>query len=117
MHEMSLALEILENVQEQISAEVSGKVRVREIHLRIGRFSGVSVDALQFAFEMAKTGTPLESTHLHIHETPLVIFCTKCERETELDSPEFVCPECGSTDTEVVSGQEMIMESLIIEEH
>lgn len=116
MHEMSLALELLDNVREQLQAQEIPDAWVREIHLKIGEFSGVSVDALQFAFEMVRVGTQLESATLVIHQTPLVILCTKCEQETELDKPDFICPECGSTETMIISGQEMVMESLIVEE-
>lgn len=64
MHELSLAMSLLDGVQEECAAR--GGLRLRAIHLRIGALAGVSTDALSFAYELASAATPLAGTHLVI---------------------------------------------------
>lgn len=62
MHELSLAMSLLDGVQEECTAR--GGLRLRAIHLRIGSLAGVSADALSFAYELASADTPLAGTRL-----------------------------------------------------
>jgi Zn finger protein HypA/HybF involved in hydrogenase expression len=41
------------------------------LHVRVGPASGVVVEALRFAFDVAKVGTPIESVDLAIDERSL----------------------------------------------
>ena len=43
---------------------------------------------------------------------PAVIECRQCSMHTELDDPIFRCGACGSTETTVVSGDELFVTSL-----
>ena len=42
--------------------------------------------------------------------------CAGCEREWEIDFPDFRCPACGRAGVEVVSGNEFEVESIEVEE-
>ena len=53
MHELSIALSLLDLVEEE--AERRG-VRVAAVHVRLGPLSGVVRDALVSAFELAREG-------------------------------------------------------------
>ena len=50
MHELSIAEELLEIITARASQE--GIRKVEKINLRIGEFSGIMPDSLEFAFEM-----------------------------------------------------------------
>ena len=51
MHELSIAMSIVEFAQEE--AERRGSARVISVHLRLGAFSGVAKQALLSSYEMA----------------------------------------------------------------
>ncbi len=64
MHELSIALSIVDGVREE--AEKRGIASVGAVHLRLGPLAGVDRDALLFSYPMACEGTPLENSRLEI---------------------------------------------------
>lgn len=66
MHELSIALSIVDGVREE--AERRRYVHVEAIHLRLGSLSGVDKDALLFAYPIACEGTLLENSTLQIEQ-------------------------------------------------
>lgn len=56
---------------------------------------------------VGRAGVPLE-----VRAVPVVIECRQCSMHTELDDPIFRCGACGSTETTVVSGDELFVTSL-----
>jgi hydrogenase nickel incorporation protein HypA/HybF len=106
MHELSIALSILEGVAEE--AERQGGGRVYAIHLKLGPLSGVVKDALMFSYSLASEGTPFEESHLVIDEVPVVVFCPVCRLERHLPSIQhFCCAVCGAPTPEVLRGREL----------
>ena len=73
MHELSIALSILEGVEEEMQRHADA--RLVAVHLRIGPLSGVVKEALMSAYELACEQTPFASSHLVFEETPIVVFC------------------------------------------
>lgn len=67
MHELSIALNIVEIAEEELARH--GGERVRAVHLQIGSLSGVAADALRFSFGLACEGTPVEGSRLILEET------------------------------------------------
>jgi len=68
MHELSLALSLLEGIEAECASR--GGLRVRAVRLRLGARSGVSFDALEFAYTAACEGTPLAGSRLVAETTP-----------------------------------------------
>ncbi len=104
MHELSIALGILDIVTEE--AERHGG-RVATIHLKLGPLSGVVKEALLSAYGLAREGTTLEQAELIIEEIPLVAYCPACTVQHTLSSPLLCCPDCGGPTPDVVSGREL----------
>lgn len=67
MHELSIALSIIELAEEEV--ERQGEVRVDAVHLKLGRLSGVAREALQSCYDLACEGTTLAGSRLIIEET------------------------------------------------
>jgi hydrogenase nickel incorporation protein HypA/HybF len=106
MHELSIALSILEGAAEEVERQGGG--RVYAIHLKLGLLSGVAKDALIFSYNLACEGTPFEESRLVIDEVPVVVFCPECRAERHLDSIQhFCCAVCGSPTPDVVRGREL----------
>ena len=67
MHELSIALSIIDGVTEEL--EERGRPKLHAVHLRVGRLSGVVADALLFAYDVACVETPLAGSRLVIAES------------------------------------------------
>jgi hydrogenase nickel incorporation protein HypA/HybF len=114
MHELSIALSILDLAAEE--AERQGSGRVVAIHLRLGPLSGVVQDALRSAYELAREGTPLATADLVIEAVPLVGYCPACAGPRNLASPQqLCCPDCGGLTAEIISGRELEVTALEVE--
>jgi len=66
MHELSIALNIVEIAEEELTRH--GGERVRAIHLQLGPLAGVAREALLFSFGLACEGTPVEGSRLCIED-------------------------------------------------
>ncbi len=115
MHELSIALSIVEMAEEE--SDRRGGARVNAVHLKLGALAGVVKDALLSSYELACEGTGLQGSRLVIEEIPAVVFCPKCVACCTLDSVQwFVCPECRSPVSEVIHGRELQVVALEIQE-
>jgi hydrogenase nickel incorporation protein HypA/HybF len=114
MHELSIAISIVELAEEE--AECRG-VQINAVHLKLGAFSGVVKDALLSCYEMACENTPLQGSRLVVEDVPVVIFCPSCRGLRPLSSIQlFCCPECGTPCSEIVQGKELEVVALEIQE-
>lgn len=114
MHELSLARGVVELVEEHVPAE--RRADVRAVRLRAGALAGVVADSLQFCFEAVVAGTPLAAAHLEIESPPLRLGCGVCGARSELETLRLCCPACGSTAVEVLSGSELDVTEVELEE-
>src|ERR1700722_6093225 len=106
MHELSIALSIVEMAQEE--SERRGQAQVLAGHLRLGQLSGGVKEALLSSYEMACEATPLEGSRLLIEEIPVEVFCPRCEAPRLVDSIQwFCCPECGTPTANILRGKEL----------
>lgn len=113
MHELSVCLSLLEQVT-SIAAERSA-AKVTRIELNVGPLSGVEAELLRNAYPLAAAGTIAENAELIIHSAEIVVQCTSCDAETKATPNRLVCGQCGDFRTRVVSGDEMILQSLELE--
>ncbi len=115
MHELSIAMSIVEMAQEE--AERRGDVQIAAVHLRLGALSGVVKEALLSCYEVACENTPLEGSRLVIEDVPVVIFCPSCRARRSLSSLQlFCCSECGTPTSEIVQGKDLEVVALEIKE-
>jgi hydrogenase nickel incorporation protein HypA/HybF len=114
MHELSIAMSIVEVAQEE--AERRG-VQVDTVLLKLGAMSGVVKQALLSCYEMACENTSLQGSRLLIEEVPVIIFCPNCRAQRPLSSLQlFCCSECGTPCSEIVQGKELEVVALEVQE-
>ena len=115
MHELSIAMSIVELAEEEI--ERRGNIQIKTVHLKLGALSGVVKEALLASFEMACEGTSLAGSRLVVEDVPVVVFCSTCQARRPVSSMQlFCCAECGSPTGEIVEGKEIEVVALEIEE-
>ena len=101
MHELGIALQIVEAVSER-----SRGARVKRVVLELGVLSAVSPEALLFCFELATEGTLAEGATLEILQRPGRARCRACTTELELLRPFGRCV-CGGSDLDWLAGEEL----------
>lgn len=117
MHELSVALSLIEGVEKEMARHEGA--RVATVHLRLGPLSGVVKDALLFSYSLACEGTPLANSVLQIEDIPIAVYCAACAREQPAVSMQCLCCSvCGSPSTQVRHGSELEVYALeLIDEH
>ena len=105
MHELGIAQNILEIIQQYVPKEQVAAVR--SIRIRVGPLSGVVPDSLEFCFQAIVHETEMQKACLAIDQLPAIINCKKCDYRFETKDLEFFCQSCGSSDLEFVSGKEL----------
>ena len=114
MHELALARSLIEMVDDY--ARAHGAPRVIRVQVRLGVLSALT-RALHVSFRAASRGTRCEGAVLGIDEVPLRVFCRRCDEVKSPSGPyNFRCPVCGHATPEVVTGREMQLVSIALEE-
>jgi hydrogenase nickel incorporation protein HypA/HybF len=107
VHELSICTAIA-----KIAYQAADGRPVECVRVDIGHLRQVVPDTLRHSWEMVVFGTPLDSVPLEVREVAAVIECRQCGARTQLDDPIFRCAVCGSTETTVISGDELLVTSL-----
>jgi hydrogenase nickel incorporation protein HypA/HybF len=110
MHELSVAQALVEQVETLIDQhQANAAVRIR---LRIGPLSGVVPELLASALPLAAAGSRLEAAELDLVSAPIRVRCETCGAESEAAMNRLLCAACGDWHTRVVSGDELLLESV-----
>ena len=111
MHELSIALEIIDILNGEITRR---KIRgIDEVGLRIGMLTGVDPDSLEFGFKAATMDSPLSDVELNIRLIPIGGICRKCRACFTVEDFVILCPECGSTEVDITQGEELDIEYIV----
>lgn len=116
MHEMSIAQNLLEIIRDQLFQLELDTARVKVVRMKIGEMAGVVPESLRFCFEVASEGTPAQGAQLTIEEIPIKCRCRQCESDFGVESYAFICSKCGSPDVDLLSGNELQVVELELDE-
>jgi hydrogenase nickel incorporation protein HypA/HybF len=111
MHEMSITQGIIE-----ICESYAGGRRVLCVDVEIGELSSVVPDAVEFCFEACSQGTLLEGARINIIRIPGSGQCQDCGAQTPLTALFGACQHCGGYRVTVVSGEEMRVREIEVDE-
>jgi len=107
VHELSLCMNLVDQLTELASQH--GATSVARIEVQVGALSGIEARLLEDAFPFACAGTVAESAVLAVELVRPRIRCRHCLREADAAPNRLVCNSCGSFDTELLSGQDLIL--------
>ncbi|MEI6423097.1 MAG: hydrogenase maturation nickel metallochaperone HypA [Lentisphaerota bacterium] len=113
MHEMSMAMSLIEQITLIMGNE--GASKLHSITLAIGKYSGVEKECFEFAFSIAAEGSPAEKAVLTIVQTDMKVRCKECGVETVNEMPIAKCGKCSSLNVEILSGREFNIKSMEVE--
>ena len=115
MHEMGVAMQIIEIATASIPEELAG-ARVEKVKLKVGKMAAIVPSSLSFCFEVATKDTELEGAELVIEEVPVRLRCTDCDHQWQIEKPAFNCPQCDSGAVEMLTGRELDIDAIEIAE-
>jgi hydrogenase nickel incorporation protein HypA/HybF len=121
VHELSIANAIL-----AVAERHAGDRRVTAIRARVGRLRQVVPETLGFYLEIAARGTRCQGATLELERVDALLRCGACGEEWDPAPPpareqgelvlRFRCPACSSAEHRVLSGAELLVESIDVEE-
>ena len=114
MHEMSVAVALLERVQKE--AGRGGLRSVSRMRLDIGALQAVEPELLKEAFGVIAEGTLAQGAELDIHTVEARARCRNCNGEYRPLFMNYACPACSQADPEILEGRDLLLASLTGEE-
>jgi hydrogenase nickel incorporation protein HypA/HybF len=114
MHELAIANSVLEAVNAELRLRPG--TRLSRIGLRIGDLAGVESEALSFCYEALVKGTELEAVALETERRAWRQECPRCRDVFMVVDYQTVCPACGESQTEFLSGDEPELAFLEVED-
>ncbi len=114
MHELSIAEALTEVVCEEARKIPATRVLAIEIH--IGRYRGIVPDVLELYLEHTLADTPAAGARINLVEIPIRVRCDTCNEVRQLEEPFLLCPVCGGYCSEVLSGTELLLHSMEIDD-
>jgi hydrogenase nickel incorporation protein HypA/HybF len=113
MHEISIAENIVQIAE--VKAREQNARSIQVIKLRLGTFTTIVPEALQFAFEICRQGTLAREAQLDIEMVRMVVRCAVCEASTQpARGVCLICEQCGFP-LEIVSGEELQIEYIEVD--
>ncbi len=112
MHELSLSAAILAAAE-----RYAGGRRVVAIDLWVGHMRRVMPAALEFYFGVVARGTVCEGARLDQTVVAARAHCRSCHEEWSVEGPFFRCPWCREAAIELLSGNELRVESITVDEY
>lgn len=108
MHEYAIATDIVRTIKDNYSEEFEF---LTTINISIGKFSGIVADSLDFGIETVLKEDGLENINIEISESKAEVVC-ECKFKYELRDMFDICPQCGSIKREMLSGDEVTIDTI-----
>jgi hydrogenase nickel incorporation protein HypA/HybF len=111
VHELAITQNILDIVLDEAKKAQADKVT--RINLVIGELSGVVGDCVLFYFDFLKKGNAAEEATVDFRLVPVELRCRDCLTNfSPQKDASWACPNCQSTNFDLVSGRECYVESI-----
>jgi len=113
MHEMSMAQTILTAALAELKKHPAA--RLKTVRVVVGRQHAVVPENLRFAFKALTSGTAAAGARLAIQSRPTAAKCRRCGWTGAIQAALYVCGGCGGGELEVTGGDELYLDSLVLD--
>jgi hydrogenase nickel incorporation protein HypA/HybF len=110
MHEMSIAVALMEQLEDQ--ARQNGIARITGIVVKAGVMRGVVPEAMALAFEAVTQGTIAQGAKLELEIVSALARCRHCGAQFQPEIDYYLCEKCQQADVELIQGDEILLSSL-----
>jgi len=104
---MSIAQSLLDIVLDE--GRKHHLTEVKTIRLQVGAMAAVVPESLTFCFDMLSRDTMAAGAVIEIESIPIVARCAGCGTAVEVEDYVFLCPQCGESALELISGRELAL--------
>ena len=109
MHEATIVAGLLGILERQAARH--GVTAIARVTVKVGRLRAVEPRQLIACFDLFAEEGVAAGAELVVEEVPVHARCRACGHESIVAGFHFVCPGCTGGDLEVLSGQELYVES------
>ena len=114
MHEIGVVRAMIHTVDE--FCKENGVDKVEEIVLSIGELSLVIPKYVEDVYPTVVEGTKFQDTRLVIEEVPGLAQCDECDEIFNVVENKGYCPNCGSFEKTVLTGEDFCIKEIHIPE-
>ncbi len=115
VHELSICEGLLKVVLSELG-RLSPDAKLIKVRVAVGALRQVVPESLTFAYETLSENTRAAGSTLEIVDIPITVRCRKCGWEGNIEQRLFYCGACRSPDVETLTGKELYLESMEIDE-
>ena len=110
MHEFSLTQHLLD-----LALKRADSKQILRVNMLIGPFSEEREQSIQFYWKDLAKDSPGEGAELHFEHIPVAIKCLNCTGIFYLDEETSMCKFCDSERLQLLSGEDVRLESIVVE--
>lgn len=114
MHEIGVVRQVVHTVEE--FAKENNVDKISEIVLDIGEVSMIIPKYVEDVYPAVIKGTILEDAKLIINVVPGIVECEECDEIYNIVEHEGYCPNCGSFEKTVLSGDSFLIREIHVPE-
>jgi hydrogenase nickel incorporation protein HypA/HybF len=115
MHEFSITQELVKVVDEARRGAAED-ARVLKVVVRLGKFTAAVPECMEYYYKLLTENTLMAGAELEFIEVPVELFCGDCRKTFGAEAAQFLCPECGGSNTEITAGRDLIVETIEVED-
>ena len=117
MHEIGVVRSMLRTVEDFCDENGVKKEDVEEIVIDNGELSLVITQYVYDVYGPLIKGTAFENTKLTVNEIPGLAECEDCDEIFNVVENKGYCPNCGSFEKQVLSGQDFTIREIHLKEN
>jgi hydrogenase nickel incorporation protein HypA/HybF len=110
MHELTVVSNIFKIILE--TAEKNNLSKISKISLKIGRQRHLAPDLMKFAFDSVSKNTVAAGAVMDIERVDIQMECRTCGFNFIVTNNTYLCIKCGSAALKILSGQDLLIESI-----
>lgn len=114
MHELSICQGILDTIETEWDCK--SIENIREIYLKVGVLTCIEPEILKSVFQFMKAGTIFRDSQLFIEIIDVSAECQNCGNIFKVEKYVFVCPLCGEPSSSCITGRELLISKIILEQ-
>lgn len=114
MHELAICQALMAQIE--LIARSNPNSVITGIKIAIGPLSGVEADLLERAFTIIKIDSVATNATLTINKLPIQVQCRECKHISEVPANKLICKHCGAWHTTVISGDELLLSQVELQQ-
>lgn len=107
MHEVSIVYDVIQIVEE--NSKLNNINKVNKVFMKIGEFTCIDENSINFAFETLRKNTLCEEAILEVERVKGKAMCNVCNEEFIIDFTSKLCPKCKCYSSNITSGYEILV--------